>query len=142
MGSIAKGMSLVKNTPSLGPRNGTDGRKENPAVHGAEGRGRNREEAEDGDRLAAPARRSHRNPRAFQAGGRRRVAALMADQYDPVPRRVRDRTNTRPPCRGGGTMTYIRFTPSEYRLIGDCCRRDRLGERNQPAFRRLLVESL
>jgi len=39
-------------------------------------------------------------------------------------------------------LTHIRFTPGEYRLIDDCCRRGRLGERHQPAFRRLLVESL
>ena len=39
-------------------------------------------------------------------------------------------------------MSYLRFTPDEYRTIADHCRRLGLGNRHQPAFRRLLVGSL
>ena len=39
-------------------------------------------------------------------------------------------------------MSYLRFTPDEYRTIARLCREHDLGGRHQPAFRRLLVEAL
>ena len=39
-------------------------------------------------------------------------------------------------------MSHLRFTPAEYNAIAHFCREHHLGGRNQPAFRRLLVESL
>jgi hypothetical protein len=39
-------------------------------------------------------------------------------------------------------LSYLRFTPDEYRTIADLCRELDLCGRHQPAFHRLLVQAL
>jgi len=39
-------------------------------------------------------------------------------------------------------LSYLRFTPDEYRTLADLCRHHGLGNQSQPAFKRLLVEAL
>jgi hypothetical protein len=39
-------------------------------------------------------------------------------------------------------MSYLRFTPDEYRTIAELCQEHNLGSCNQPVFHRLLVQAL
>jgi len=39
-------------------------------------------------------------------------------------------------------LSYLRFTPDEYRTIAGLCRRLRLGRQHRPGFKRLLVQAL
>ena len=39
-------------------------------------------------------------------------------------------------------MSYLRFTPDEYRTIADVCHEHRLDQLSQPAFHRRLMETL
>ena len=39
-------------------------------------------------------------------------------------------------------MSYLRFTPDEYRTISRLCHRLRLGRQHRPGFKRLLLQAL